>query len=406
MPAMAIQDAQGMLAELRDILQDNFVQEEVITWLANNRIFTVAAFADLADDRQQIVDAVIAPAGLDKANAIACQPIRTAWRIAEATTKAALEARAKGEEVEGSFALSTDQRRRLDHNVKAHFNFRWPTTLSPGDTLLGKLGRFFTKKTRFCPRLEEVKTVYDRAEKTKVTLQMGGGGAITGLREEHAEDKVGNVWTFRNKHLVLMIAYVHAGSPTFDHADLTELLDYHEWLIQKMVEVKNNRRPTMAAVVQADFDMRAKWMMGYVLDEHASFMDSVKAYRAMSPVIFADIHPTAPAQPAGEHDGGKRGARTRKRAHARSSSSGDDDYVKSDKPKKQAKGPGKGKQQPSKPKAPCRFFNKGSCENGRDCKFAHTCDYVGANGPCLKRHARVDHHGRKDDRDGGRDRRR
>ena len=71
MPAMAIQDAQGMQAELKDILQDNFVQEEVITWLTANRIFTVAAFADLADDRQQIVDAVITPAGLDKASAIA-----------------------------------------------------------------------------------------------------------------------------------------------------------------------------------------------------------------------------------------------------------------------------------------------------------------------------------------------
>ena len=52
MPVMAIQDVQGMLAELKDLLQDNFVQEEIITWLGNNRIFTVAAFADLADDRQ------------------------------------------------------------------------------------------------------------------------------------------------------------------------------------------------------------------------------------------------------------------------------------------------------------------------------------------------------------------
>ena len=54
MPVMAIQDVQGMQAELRDLLGDNFVQEEIITWLGNNRIFTVAAFADLADDRQQI----------------------------------------------------------------------------------------------------------------------------------------------------------------------------------------------------------------------------------------------------------------------------------------------------------------------------------------------------------------
>ena len=105
MPAMAIQDVQGMLPEFKDILQDNFVQEEVIAWLTTNRIYTVAAFADLADDRQQIVEAVCVPAGLDRASAIACQPIRTAWRIAEATTKAALEARAKGEEVEGNFAL-------------------------------------------------------------------------------------------------------------------------------------------------------------------------------------------------------------------------------------------------------------------------------------------------------------
>ena len=145
-------------------------------------------------------------------------------------------------------------------------------------------------------------------------------------------------------------------------------------------------------------------MMGYVLEEYATFMESVKAYRAMSPVIFADIHPTVPGQTTGDHDGGKdkRGARSKKRAHARSDSS-DDDFVKNDKPKK-PKGGGKGKKQdpPKSSKAPCRYFNKGCCDQGRDCKFAHVSDAPG----CDKRHARVDQHGRKDDRDSGRDRRR
>ena len=37
MPVMAIQDVQGTQAELKDLLEDNFVQEEIITWLGNNR---------------------------------------------------------------------------------------------------------------------------------------------------------------------------------------------------------------------------------------------------------------------------------------------------------------------------------------------------------------------------------
>ena len=78
----------------------------------------------------------------------------------------------------------------------------------------------------------------------------------------------------------------------------------------------------------------------------------------------------------------------------------------SDRPKKQAKGPGKGKKQdapkPSTNKTPCRYYNEGTCRNGRTCKFAHICDKRGCSG----RHARVDHHGRDNARDSGRDRRR
>ena len=76
------------------------VPEAQAKWLIGKGITTVAAFSDLADDRSQVADKIARPAGLDPADAVACQPLKTAWRTAEAIVKADLDARARGEDAE------------------------------------------------------------------------------------------------------------------------------------------------------------------------------------------------------------------------------------------------------------------------------------------------------------------
>ena len=103
------------------------------------------------------------PSGLNPDDNIKCQPLRSAWCQAEAETKAALEANARGEEVEKNVALGLEQRLKLDAFVKDHYHFVWPATWLSGNTLLGKLKRMYEKRTDFVPRLEaDVKNILEK----------------------------------------------------------------------------------------------------------------------------------------------------------------------------------------------------------------------------------------------------
>ena len=73
--------------KLSEVLLDSKVPEAQAKWLIGKGITTVAAFKDLADDRSQVADKIATPAGLDPADAVACQPLKTAWRTAEAIVK-------------------------------------------------------------------------------------------------------------------------------------------------------------------------------------------------------------------------------------------------------------------------------------------------------------------------------
>ena len=100
--------------DLLECLLDASVPESVAKFLADKHITKLAAFADLADSKSQIVTIVGRPAGLDHEDAIACQPLMTAWREAEALTKAALEAKARGEDIHKDATMGSEQRERLD----------------------------------------------------------------------------------------------------------------------------------------------------------------------------------------------------------------------------------------------------------------------------------------------------
>eukprot|EP00972_Heterocapsa_arctica_P107800 15876702-Heterocapsa_arctica.AAC.1 len=74
-------------------------------------------------------------------------------------------------------------------------------------------------------------------------------------------------------------------------ASLTDLLDYHEWTLQKALEIRGGKRPTVEAVINADFEMRTRWMLSYVQEEYRTFNECVKYHRAQSAILFSDLHP-------------------------------------------------------------------------------------------------------------------
>ena len=117
--------------ELKDCLQDAGVPECVAIFLIGRNIKKLEAFADLADTKAEIVDVVGGPAGLDVTDNIATQPLKSAWRNADAAVAAALAARKKGEEMDANYTLTPEKRQRIDDAVDAHNKFRWPASLCP-----------------------------------------------------------------------------------------------------------------------------------------------------------------------------------------------------------------------------------------------------------------------------------
>lgn len=85
----------GLSPELREVLADAGVTSAVSKWLLDHGITEVSAFADLAESKAEIAYVVGMPAGLNPADALQTQPLKSAWRDAEAIRKAQLEARTK-----------------------------------------------------------------------------------------------------------------------------------------------------------------------------------------------------------------------------------------------------------------------------------------------------------------------
>ena len=167
--------------DLIDLLADNEVQEQVARWLADKNITKVISFADLADSKAEIVDYVARPAGVDLDDPVQCQPLRTAWKLAEAMAKLATDARAKGEDVDADYTMGSETRQRLDANIQAHYNFKWPASLQGDDSIMGKMSRFFSKKLRWTPTLNEVKSILERGEHAPPGAPVDIGGVFDGV---------------------------------------------------------------------------------------------------------------------------------------------------------------------------------------------------------------------------------
>jgi hypothetical protein len=390
--AMVSYDADARKAlskELHDLPADHSVQNEIAKFLADHKIVTVAAFADLADDRNQIVTIVAQPTGLDHQNAISMQPLRSAWRTADANRKADLEAKSKGHEPDQDIRLTAEQRVRLDDDVHKHFNFMWPISLQPDDAILGRLRRFYGKRYRYTPRLPEVRSLLEKPDQgnnilLKITSQ---AGRIAGLSTAEAEDvAVQGLWQFKHRHLLCMLAYAHAAAPEWDKASLTQLLEYHDWVMAKAMEGKGRQRIPIHNLVEADFAMRSKWMMSYVSEQDPQWTltKAIGYHMANSSYIFSGLLPGFTSLGAGGDDAAKRLRDfSPDRAPAKRQRGGQP-------PKQERKGaePFKLETKSKEGATICMFFNKDKCKRGDFCTFAHACDYP----KCHQKHMRVGNH--------------
>ena len=216
--------------DLNEILFDADVDEKVARFLADLNIRKVEAFADLPDSKAEIIDVVGRPAGLDPQNKVACQPLVTAWRRAEADAKALLEARAKGEDTDKDVPLSYEQRQRLDAQAFAYYKFSWPPAWQAASSLIGKLKRFLDKQTDFVPRLEtDVRSILEKKANPLFEICLSQKGSVQ-TQPKDGYSPIQGLWKLRERHFLLMLAYNEAAYPEFASASLTVLFEYHQWI--------------------------------------------------------------------------------------------------------------------------------------------------------------------------------
>ena len=114
-----------------EVLHEAGVKEPQAKYFADSGILTLSAFVDLADERSEVASKIARPAGIDPENNVLVQPLKSAWRAADAMVKAALEARAKGEEPTATKTLPAGARKRLDAHFKDHFKLISPRGSQP-----------------------------------------------------------------------------------------------------------------------------------------------------------------------------------------------------------------------------------------------------------------------------------
>ena len=203
----------NMQEELIDILLDARVTEATAQWLATNNIRTTAAFADLAESKADIAKVMGTAMGLDIGDALIMQPVKTAWRMAEASTAAETDARRRGDPVDKDSAVGTLQRARIDTEVCGHYHFVWPAVYRVDNTFIGKLHRMLRKHNDFVAGLEEdVRNILEPRRNKDTIVKVTTSGART--EQTDLEDTIRGVMKFQTRHLQLMIAHSHAAAPT------------------------------------------------------------------------------------------------------------------------------------------------------------------------------------------------
>ena len=364
--------------ELVEIFDETRVPEDIVKYCNDNGIHKVMAFADLAESKTEIVQVLSRIAGLDQGDPLKCQPIKSAWRTADAQTKASLEVSASGKEAEPVRTMGPTERARVDDQVEKKFNFRWPAALLPCNALLTKIEAVYRKHLRETPRIQEARSILDKGAAiphSQVTFTWKPGSSnVMGATTEDDEACPG-VWAFRTKHLILMIAYVQADAPDFQKAELTTMLDYHEWIMNKL---HGDPRPRLGALIDADFRMRTEWMLSITQREFATLTACVKHHRSESIHLFSGLQN---AKQDSDAHGGKRprgGSQTVRppppqvqQRPVRPISNGNQGKGGS---KSAGSGQGKGAAM-----AICSYYNRRKGCDRAGCNYTHKCNVAGCN---------------------------
>ena len=200
--------------KLSEVLLDSKVPEAQAKWLIGKGITTVAAFNDLADDRSQVADKIARRAGLDPADGVACQPLKTAWRTAEAIVKADLDARARGEEAETEKVMTEAAQKRIDESWEGHYHLSFPPTWVPANSTLGAVKRQLETRAAATMEVHKVKCLVEREAKADTIVLKLKPAAGTLRQEKLTEERqVASIWEFLYKHRTLMLACAMAAAP-------------------------------------------------------------------------------------------------------------------------------------------------------------------------------------------------
>eukprot|EP00959_Pyramimonas_sp_CCMP1952_P049662 1037793-Pyramimonas_sp.AAC.1 len=124
----------------------------------------------------------------------------------------------------------------------------------------------------------------------KILLEMSTNtGHIRGLSGAPEDAAIGGLIQFGRRHMMLMVGYAHAAGPDWEKASLTTLLDYHEWVMKKAYE-GDRTREKIKRLMDADYEMRTKWTLGYSTEEHPTLTAAIQHHRSESAYLFQDIN--------------------------------------------------------------------------------------------------------------------
>ena len=183
-----------------------------------------------------------------------------------------------------------------------------------------------------------------------------------------------------------MIAYAMVVAPDWSTADLSLMLEYHEFVVSKALEQNQGRRPQLRRIIQADYDTRGRWQLFLREFPDKSLPDAIRHHQANSSYIWSGIHSAVSNSQAGRQEREE----TQTRGRSRSRSPAGQGRGSSDKSSKiDGRRPHSFlENQTTAGDAICPFFNKGKCNRGAQCQNLHICDYP----KCFAKHARHQKH--------------